>query len=228
MHQGEAALEAVTDTEKPLLSDAQRQSLLALANDLPTVWAHPDASPAIKKRILRTVLKEIVVFLAGDRLRLVLHWQGGDHTERDVIKNRTGHHRWQTDVETARIIRALARLMPDSRLAGLLNRLGKRTAKGHLWTRNRVCCFRNDHDIAVYEPGERQARHELTLNEAAAALGVSPMTVRRLIKRQLLPATQVCVGAPWVIQRDDLKLAERALREASLPANDKQQVLNFQ
>ena len=228
VHQGEAALEAVTDTEKPLLSDAQRQSLLALANDLPTVWAHPDASPEIKKRILRTVLKEIVVFLAGDRLRLVLHWHGGDHTELDVIKNRTGHHRWQTDVETARIIRALARLMPDSRLAGLLNRLGKRTAKGHPWTRNRVCCFRNDHDIAVYEPGERQARHELTLNEAAAALGVSPMTVRRLIKRQLLPATQVCVGAPWVIQRDDLKLAEKALREASLPANDKQQVLNFQ
>jgi excisionase family DNA binding protein len=112
----------------------------------------------------------------------------------------------------------------------LLNRLGKRTAKGHSWTRNRVCCFRNDHDIPVYIEGERRARGELTLHEAAEALGVSPMTVRRLIKRKLLPAEQVCVGAPWVIHADDLKrqAVQEALRGAPLTVNDKQQSLDFQ
>ena len=112
----------------------------------------------------------------------------------------------------------------------MLNRLGKRTAKGHSWTRNRVCCFRNDHDIPVYVEGERQARGELTLNEAAEALGVSPMTVRRLIKRKLLPAEQVCVGAPWVILGEDLKrqAVQDALSAAPVTVNDKQQALNFQ
>lgn len=229
VQQREADLNALNGAAKASITGDRRQSLLALANDLPTVWAHRGASPEIKKRILRTVLNEIVVYLHEDRIRLVLHWKGGDHTELEVIKNRSGQHRWKTDVETERVIRALARLMPDSLMAGLLNRLGKRTAKGYTWTRNRVCGFRNDHAIPVYEEGERQAREELTLGEAAGELGVSTMTVRRLIKRQFLPATQVCVGAPWVIRRIDLRLpvVQRALRDNPLTANDKQMVLDF-
>jgi excisionase family DNA binding protein len=230
VQQREAALTALDGSADLQVTDEQRQSLLALADDLPAVWSHPQASAEIKKRILRTVVKEIVVYLEEERLRLLLHWQGGDHTELKVAKSRAGQHRWKTDVETENIIQTLARLMSDSYLAGLLNRLGKRTAKGHSWTRNRVCCFRNDHDIPVYIEGERQGRGELTLHEAAEALGVSPMTVRRLIKRKLLPAEQVCVGAPWVIHGDDLKrqAVQDALRSAPLTVNDKQQALNFQ
>jgi excisionase family DNA binding protein len=230
VQQREAELAALDGAADLRITDEQRHSLLALADDLPAVWSHPQASPEIKKRVLRTVLKEVVVYLQKDRIRLMLHWQGGDHTELEVTKNRSGHHRWKTDVEVEHIIRSLSRLMPDSLVAGLLNRLGKRTAKGHAWTRNRVCCFRNDHDIPVYVEGERQGRGELTLNEAAETLGVSSMTVRRLIKRQLLPATQVCVGAPWVIHGEDLKrkVVQNALRDSPLTVSDKQQVLDFQ
>ncbi|MCA9971900.1 MAG: helix-turn-helix domain-containing protein, partial [Anaerolineales bacterium] len=139
-------------------------------------------------------------------------------------------HRWKTDVEIERIIRALARLMPDSTIAGLLNRAGKRTAKGLSWTRNRVCSFRNDHHIAAYEEGERQARQELTLHEGAEQLGVSTMTVLRLIKREILPATQICVGAPWVIHQDDLHspAVQTALRSAANTADNKQATPDFQ
>ncbi len=230
VQQREVELAALDLSDSLRISDEQRQALFALARDLPTVWEHPCASPEIKKRILRTVLKEIVVFVQDHRIRLVLHWQGGDHTELEVLKNRPGHHRWKTDVEIERIIRALARLMPDGRIAALLNRLGKRTAKGHTWTRNRVCCFRNDHHIAVYEEGERQSRNELTLEETASQLDVSTMTVRRLIKRKFLPATQVCIGAPWVIRKEDLLLptVQSALRDTPLAVNDKQTTLAFQ
>ena len=78
--------------------------------------------------------------------------------------------------------------------------------------------------------GERQARRELTLTEAAEQLGVSTMTLRRLIKRQILSATQAGVGAPWVIRRDDLALpsVQNALRDPPRTANDKQMVLDFQ
>lgn len=228
--QCEAELEALKRPSTAQISAKQRDALVTLAYDLPAVWEHPAASPEIKKRILRTVLKEIVVFARDHRIRLVLHWQGGDHSELEVIKNQSGSHRWKTDMEIERIICGLARLMPDARIAGLLNRLGKRTAKGHSWTRNRVCCFRNDHQIPVYEEGERQSRNELTLEETAKRLDVSTMTVRRLIKRKVLPATQVCVGAPWVIQESDLALAsvKSALRDTPLTANDKQGSLDFQ
>ncbi len=181
-----------------------RATLCALGNDLQTVWNHPDASPELKKRILRIVLKEIVADVVDDKVRLLLHWQGGDHTEIIVQKGRAGHHRWKTDVETERIIRELARLMPDHTLASLLNRLGKRTAKGHRWTQARVCSFRHDHDIPIYHKGERQQRGELTLQEAAERLNLNSHKVRRLIKRGILPARQVCYGAPWIIKAEDL------------------------
>jgi hypothetical protein len=39
---------------------------------------HPTASNETRKRILRAVLEEIIVTVEADRLRLVLHWQGGN------------------------------------------------------------------------------------------------------------------------------------------------------
>jgi len=84
------------------------------------------------------------------------------------------------------------------------NRLGKRTAKGHSWTAARVGILRHDHSIAVYREGERQERNELTAAEAAALLRISAPTVLRLIRTKQLPATQACIGAPWVIRRDDI------------------------
>ena len=44
------------------------------------------------------------------------------------------------------------------------------------------------------------------LDEAAAELGVSKMTVIRMIHSKTLPASQVCPGAPYVILRQDLAL----------------------
>jgi excisionase family DNA binding protein len=79
-----------------------------------------------------------------------------------------------------------------------------RSAKGHTWTQVRVRNFRCEHQIAIYREGERTERRELILHEAASRLCVSKMTVVRLIRDGLLPARQICVGAPYVIQEDDL------------------------
>jgi excisionase family DNA binding protein len=186
------------------LHDDERATLLALADDLPQVWNHPTASNETRKRILRAVLEEIIVTVEADRLRLVLHWQGGDHTRLEVAKNRIGQNRWKTDIETVQLVRELARILPDHSIAPLLNRLGIRSAKGQSWTQLRVRNFRGVHQISVYRDGERTQRHELILQEAASRLGVHKMTVVRLIRDGLLPARQACVGAPYVIREDDL------------------------
>jgi excisionase family DNA binding protein len=51
---------------------------------------------------------------------------------------------------------------------------------------------------------QKARRGEVTLDEAAAALSVSPSTVRRLIKDGQLSANQLCKGAPWIIRAPDL------------------------
>src|SRR6202008_2818635 len=163
------------------LGDDERAALLALADDLPRLWNHPAASSETRKRILRAVLEEVIVTVEADRLRLMLHWQGGDHTRLEVAKNRTGQHRWKTDAATEQLIRELARMLPDQSIASVLNRLGIRSAKGHTWTQLRVRNFRCEHQIAIYREGERAVRREVILHEAASRLGVSKMTIVRLL-----------------------------------------------
>lgn len=227
----EEQIQSLQNEQPPALRDDERATLMALADDLPRLWNHPAASSETRKRILRAVLKEIIVTVAADRLRLVLHWQGGDHTGLEVAKNRTGQNRWKTDVETVQLVHELARILPDHSIAPLLNRLGIRSAKGQSWTQVRVRNFRSVHQIAVYREGERAARHELILHEASSRLGVNKMTVVRLIRDGLLPARQVCVGAPYVIHEDDLdRLAvRRALATGRAVSPDpRQESLSFQ
>lgn len=205
--------------------------VMRLAGDLPKLWNDADASVETRKRILRSALKEVVVTAEIGRLRVVLHWQGGDHTRLEVLKNRTGENRYKTDETTKQLVCELARLMPDKRIAAVLNRLELRSARGLTWTLLRVRNFRGVHQIPVYREGERAERHEVVLGEAASRLGVSKMTVVRLIRDGLLPAKQVCAGAPYVIREEDL--AQPAIRRAiaggrPISSDPKQQSLPFQ
>jgi excisionase family DNA binding protein len=204
----EAEIRLIRENLPTAITDAERTEILALGTDVARLWNDPTASTAIRKRILRTVLEEIIVTVEPRALHLKLHWKGGDHTTLQVVKNRSGQHRWKTNTTTEQLIRDLARLLPDASIAAMLNRLGMRTAKGHTWTQQRVCVFRNDHNVAVYRDGERAERGELVLHEAASRLGVSKMKVVRLIKDKVLPAKQSCVGAPYLIREIDLDLPE--------------------
>jgi excisionase family DNA binding protein len=194
------------DRQPPDITEAERTELLALATDLPRLWNHPQGSSAIRKRILRAVIEEIIVSMEPGQLRIKLHWKGGDHTTLAVVKNRVGQHRWKTTATTEQLLRDLARVLSDDKIASVLNRLGIQTAKGNTWTQQRVRTFRKDNGIAIYREGERAQRGEVVLHEAAARLGVSKMTVVRLIKDGVLPAKQICVGAPYVIREADLEL----------------------
>jgi len=207
----EAELASLQQGRERPLTDAQKRELLAFARDLPGLWDNPRSLPEHKKRLLRIALKEIVATSEGETIRLVLHWEGGDHTQSEFPKIRSGRHRYVTDDELVEIVRRLARIEPDARIASILNRNRRRTAHGQSWTAKRICSLRNNHAIPVYREGERQARDEMSVSEVAVVLGVTPTTVLRLIQQKQLSATQPCVGAPWILRRADVEqcLAER-------------------
>jgi excisionase family DNA binding protein len=213
--QVEADLATLQEGREHPLTDAQKRELLSLARDLPILWDDPQSLPEHKKRLLRIALKEIIATCEGESIRLVLHWQGGDHTQVEFQKIGTGQHRYVTDDDLVEIVRTLARIEPDARIASILNRNQRRTAHGQEWTAKRVCSLRNNHAISVYSEGERQARGEMSVSEVAAILGVTPTTVLRLIRLKQLRATQACVGAPWTLRRTDV---ERCVAERNHPA----------
>jgi excisionase family DNA binding protein len=201
----EAELMALQQGRELPLTDTQKRDLLSLAQDLPRLWDDPQGSPEHKKRLLRIALKEIVATCEGETIRLVMHWQGGDHTQVEFEKIRTGRHRFVTDDDLVEIVRGLARIEPDARIASILNRNQRRTAHGQNWTAKRICSLRNNYAIPVYSEGERQARQEMSVSEVAVVLGVTPTSVLRLIRLKQLPATQACVGAPWMLRAEDVE-----------------------
>jgi hypothetical protein len=81
---------------------------------------------------------------------LVLHWQGGVHTELCVDRNRPGHHRRVTDVDVIELIQELSKVCIDSTIAATLNRLGYRTGTGKTWRAHSVSSLRYTHRLPNY------------------------------------------------------------------------------
>jgi hypothetical protein len=213
----EQALGAVKDLEGRLgdhraghgeLNEEVRTRLLTLGQDLKAAWEDAAAPVALKKRILRTVLVEIVADVADGPAEIILwlHWAGGVHTELRVPKNPCGKHRHCTDRKIIDVIRELAKVCADPAIASILNKLGYRTGRGKRWIASRVASLRVRHGIAARS--QDKARTWLTLEETAAELDVAPVTVRRMIRRKVLPGQQVVPHAPWVIERAHLTLPE--------------------
>jgi hypothetical protein len=216
----EAELVALQQNREAPITEEVKRELLSFARDLPKLWDDRHSTPKHKKRLLRIALKEIIATCERETIRLVLHWQGGDHTQVEFEKIRTGQHRYVTGVDLVEIVRRLARIESDARIASILNRNQRRTAHQQTWTAKRVCSLRNNHAIPVHHEGERQARGEMSVSDAASALGVTPASVLRLIRLKQLPATQACGGAPWILLSADVERCVAERRHPGDPAND--------
>jgi AraC-like DNA-binding protein len=173
--------------------------LLSLAQDLPAVWNAATADMRLKQRIMRILIQEIVADVdeATSEVVLLIHWAGGRHSELRVKKNRLGQHRLCTSLEAIEVIRQLAGKHTDQQIATTLNTLSLRTGVGHTWTEQRVYSARRYHLLPAFDP--QRASRFVTLEQAAQRLGVSPTTVRRLIRHEKLDGTQVLPRAPWQI-----------------------------
>ena len=186
-----------------------RESLLALAEEFPRVWAEAQSEIRTEKRIVRLAVEEIIakaVWEPSAQIELGIHGKGGQHTQLQVARQQTGQHRRCAEGAGLEVVRDLARSLPDHEIARVLNRLGYRTGTDHSWTKGRVTAFRGDHDIPVFHP-RPDGTKLLTLGQAARQLGMNKPFVQRLIALGILPATQPVLYAPWSIQPEDLQSA---------------------
>jgi hypothetical protein len=201
--EAEARLATLEEQATPL-SEEQYHALLTLGHDLVTVWRHPAASEALKKRILRTVLHEIIIHTTQEPPEHVLHlhWHGGVHTEVRVARKTAGKHGRATERDVIEVIGELSTVCRDLTIAATLNRVGYRTGTGKTWRAHSVACVRYHYRL----PHVAKGHDWLTLTQAAQQLGGSATVVKRCMAQGILPARQVVPYAPWIIQRTDLAL----------------------
>jgi hypothetical protein len=240
------ALEQVSQLEARITQEEQshrlpslptEESLASLAGQLDVIWQDPDIDVRLKKRLLRTLIKEVVVDVcpeAGEIL-VTIHWQGGVHTELKVARRRTGQTRRQADPSIVEAVELLVRICTDQYIAGVLNRHGLRTGQGNHWTLERVASLRKVRDIPAYSRERRESEGWLNLTQAAAFLGVSTTTLRLSAERRELVAIHVLPNGPWIFKRDDLQqsgakqLVERAKQHQRRPTepDPRQQSLSY-
>jgi excisionase family DNA binding protein len=170
--------------EEPEIDPAAPDGLVGLAEELETVWANPESNARLKKRIVRTLMREVVVDLDAERSEVVLtiHWQGGVHTELRVPRRRRGSVT-SAAPDTIAAVRILARVLTDEMIAGFLNRNGLKTGRGNRWTKERITSLRNYHQITCYSRENQESEGWMTLTEAAEFLGLSTRTVRLAVER---------------------------------------------
>lgn len=196
-------IDALEAAQSPL-SSADEERILELGRDFAQVWHDPACPMETKKKIVHTVIEEIVVKL-DEETKLIhfwIHWKGGAHTHFELLKPRSPLGR-TTSMEALEIIRKMAVRYGDAQIASVLNRNGLRTGKDKSWDQTRVATARRNHGISgqkkdVYDP------EIVNLKQAALYCRVSQNTIQRLVEEGVLPAQQAVKLAPWEIRKADL------------------------
>ena len=202
--QAKKTLEEIANQRRTLTGE-QTQQLLEMGRRFRQVW-HSDTCPMeLKKKIIRTVIEEIVVQPdeSTQMLQFIIHWKGGCHTEFQMEKPRCPVGK-ATELEDVELIRKMADRYDDGEIARVLNKLNRRTGKGMSWSQSRVADARRKRGIAGGRPSKERGQEILSLAQAASYCRVSDTTIRRLVEAKLLPMTQAAPWAPWEIHRADL------------------------
>ncbi len=171
------------------------------------MWSAPTTTDKDRKKLLRTLLDEVNITVerghGHGQAQLLLRWKGGAVSELTVpLKRKPPAIR--TDEDTLDLLRRLAVHYPDAQIAGILNRQGRRTARGLSFTANRVQSLRHHWGIDCHQPGDAPTEGEpLTVANAAAQLGLAPSTLHRWLNDGFIAGEQTTPGAPWRIRLTD-------------------------
>jgi DNA invertase Pin-like site-specific DNA recombinase len=173
-----------------------------LASNLRTVWSAPTTDARLKKRIVRTLILEVVADIddAASEIVLVIHWVGGVHSKMRLPKRRRGQ-RNSTCVDIIEAVRRLVLIASDDLIAGLLNRNGLKTGNGNRWTRERVTSMRSNYRIPVFKPAEDGIEPWLNPISAAKLLKIAPKTLRLAAEAGEIEAVHPLSDGPWIFAR---------------------------
>ena len=204
----EAELARRESTRPKTLTAQEKSAILALGDNLETVWDAQTTTDRDRKQLLRTLLDEVTIGVhrntTDSHAELVVRWKGGAISELTVPIKRSPINRLRTDEDTIDLVRRLAAHYPDATIAHILNRQGRRTARGLSFTASRVQSLRHYHEIACHTPTDDPQEAELlTVTDAAAELGFAPSTLHRWLSDGFIAGEQLTPGAPWRIRLTD-------------------------
>lgn len=177
-----------------------RAALLALSQDLPSVWNSETTTQETKQRLTRVLIQEVIIDL-DDQTReavVTVHWSGGRHTELRVARTKTGRYPEDLRPSPVEVLRKIGGRWSDRDLAVTMNRMRCPSADGAAWTMVRVRALRERLGIVEFD-AKTGRRETISVDETAERLQICVGSVHRLIREGVLPAAQAMHSAPWEV-----------------------------
>jgi len=190
------------------VTPADRQEILALAENLPAVWTASTTTPSDRKHILRLLIDTVILDQRREpgKVWFQINWRTGATSEHWLIRSVGAytHHAHRQELEDR--IRALnAAQKMDDAIAAALNDEGLRTAWGRPFTGPLIYRLRKQWGIpairvkATATVPLRWEDGSYSVQGAATTLGVYKGTIYQWLRAGRLQGTQVAKGMPWQI-----------------------------
>jgi hypothetical protein len=188
------------------LSEAQRQQILRLANDLRAVWLSPTTTAQERKEMLGLLVKQVAITPVDSPTRqtqVKILWHTGATSElfvnRPSIQQKLG-----TSEAVIQAIRELAAGRTDTEIASELNQHGLVSAKGRAFTASAVAWIRLKYKIIKPGSDPGFARNvgirpdgSYSTSALAQKLGVGIHTIHYWRDKGILEARQETPRGPW-------------------------------
>jgi len=189
----EAKLRELADAEAELAEhttpapDPSREQLETLARDVPALWAASSTSEKDRKRLLRALIADVTITSQPDgrEVHVGIRWRTGAAEQHTIQRPPSINDITRTPPETIELITRLSQHHTNTEIAEQLNAAGIRTGKALPFDAHAVRHIRRAHNIPT-----TPLRHDgqLTVNEVAARLGVSPDVIYYWISHDKLVA----------------------------------------
>ena len=222
----EADYQRFTEEQPAALSPAERAAIQALAADLPRVWHAPSTTQADRKELLRILIEDITVNVAGDSelVDVTITWAGGHQTTGRAVRpvGRLDQLSYFPAL-LARVTELAAAGRNSRQIADVLNAEGfrppKRTSR---FSDGQVRTLISQRGIRARAKGRPAALTSLAPGEwsvpgLSAELGMPTASIYNWIYRGWITARHAPGTRNWIITADDEQMRQLRERRARPP-----------
>jgi hypothetical protein len=190
-----------------LVDPGERARILALAQDLPTVWQAETTTNVDRKQLIAFLIKDVCLTREETTIEVSIRWQTEACTVLSVQRPRRSCDVRRTDPVVLARLCALAADTADRRIAEILHQEGFRSGTGRPFTTNIVKQLRYSYSIPSGCPdgptacaGAPRADGRSSAKAAAESLNVNVSTIAAWCQSGILDGIQSGPHGPWWIK----------------------------
>jgi len=189
-----------------LASPEERQRILALAQDLPTIWHSPLTAHTERKQLVRFLIKDVTLTKHKTSIHIGVRWQTEALTMLDISHPKRVFDAKRTDSAVVNRVRELAPTHPDYQIAEILNQEKFTPGMGETFSESKVNWIRYAYDIPTgcpQAPGAcpsgQRGDGRYSARAAAELLNVNVSTIADWCKSGRLNSIQSAPHGPrWI------------------------------